>query len=34
MVDVSDSVTSDLREEAGDALRVVATYDRDGYHLV
>lgn len=34
MVDVPDSVTSDLREEAGDALRVVATYDRDGYHLV
>jgi hypothetical protein len=34
MVDVSDSVTSDLRAEAGDALRVVATYDREGYHLV
>jgi len=34
MVSVSDSVTTDLREEAGDALRVVATYDRDGYDLV
>lgn len=34
MVEVSDSVTTDLREETGDALRVVATYDREGYHLV
>ena len=34
MVEVSDTVTADLREEAGDALRVVATYDRDGYDLV
>ncbi|SEW05185.1 hypothetical protein [Halobacterium jilantaiense] len=34
MVDVSDSVTADLRAEAGDALRVVATYDPDGYDLV
>jgi hypothetical protein len=34
MVDVSDSVTTDLRDEAGDALRVVATYDPDGYDLV
>jgi len=34
MVDVSDSVTADLRDEAGDALRVVATYDRDGYDVV
>lgn len=33
MVEVSDSVTADLREEAGGALRVVATYDRDGYDL-
>lgn len=34
MVEVSDSVVTDLREEAGDALRVVATYDRDGYDVV
>jgi hypothetical protein len=34
MVDLSDSVTTDLRAEAGDALRVVATYDTDGYDVV
>ena len=34
MVDVSDSVTADLRAEAGDALRTVASYDTDGYDLV
>lgn len=33
MVDVDGDVTADLRDAAGDALRVVATYDRDGYHL-
>jgi len=33
MVELSDSATTDLREAAGDALRVVATYDTDGYDL-
>lgn len=34
MVDVSDGVTTALQSEAGDALRVVATYDADGYNTV
>jgi hypothetical protein len=34
MVDAPNGVTAALQAEAGDALRVVATYDTDGYETV
>ncbi|WP_436908774.1 hypothetical protein [Halosimplex marinum] len=34
VIDDADALVAALREVAGDALRVVATYDRDGYDPV
>jgi hypothetical protein len=34
MGEVSDDIVTDLRDAAGDAVRVVATYDENGYSLV